>query len=173
MDDQPTGSLDETRPPSDEDLARLAGVLNELGAKYIVIGGFAIIAAGYTRATMDIDLLVDTSVENDAKVREALCSLPEKAILELGPGEIENYVVVRVCDEFTVDLMAKACGLSYEDAKGMIQIREHCGVKIPFASPTLLWKTKQTYREKDQLDRVFLRQLLMDRGEWPVALEVR
>ncbi len=45
---------------------------------------------------MDVDLLVDTSPENDEKVREALSDLPEKAILELSPGEIENYVVVRV-----------------------------------------------------------------------------
>ena len=65
MDDESPSPLEETRPPSDEDLARLANSLNELGAKYIVIGGFAIIAAGYTRATMDIDLLVDTSPEND------------------------------------------------------------------------------------------------------------
>lgn len=169
MDVDASGPLEETRPPSDEDLARLAHSLNELGAKYIVIGGFAIIAAGYTRATMDIDLLVETSSENDAKVREALASLPEQAILELGPGEIENYVVVRVCDEFTVDLMGKACGLTYDDAKEMIQFREHCGVKIPFASPTLLWKTKQTCREKDEIDRVFLRKLLEAHGEWPVA----
>ena len=42
------------------------------------------------------------------------------------------------------------------------------GVTIPFASPTLLWKTKQTYREKDAIDRSFLRRLLEDRGEWPV-----
>lgn len=77
MDDGPPDSLNETRPPSDEDLAGLARALNDLGAKYIVIGGFAINAAGYIRSTMDIDLLVDTSLENDGKVREALTILPE------------------------------------------------------------------------------------------------
>ncbi len=168
MDDEDDGSLNFTRAPTDEDLARLAAKLNQLGAKYIVDGGLAIIAAGYTRATMDVDLLVDTSPENDKKVREALESLPEKAILELGPGEIENCVVVRVCDEFTVDLMAKACGMTYDDAKEPVVYREHLGVLIPFASPVLLWKTKQTYRAKDAVDRSFLRKLLEDRGEWPV-----
>lgn len=168
MDDEPDAEQELTRPPTDEDLARLAARLNELGARYIVVGGLAVIAAGYTRATMDIDLLVDVSPENDAKVRKALESLPEKAVLELGPGEIENYVVVRVCDEFTVDLMAKACGMTYDDAKDLIEYREHLGVAIPFASLKLLWKTKQTYREKDALDRVFLQRELEDRGEWPV-----
>lgn len=50
----------------------------------------------------------------------------------------------------------------------LIQTHEICGVPIPFASPTLLWKTKQTYREKDEIGRVFLRKLLIARGEWPV-----
>ena len=168
MDDEPLSELDETRPPSDEDLARLASRLNELGTKYIVVGGFAIIAAGFARTTMDIDLLVDVSKENDIKVREALKILPDQAILEIEAGEIEKYVMVRVCDEFTVDLMAKACGMSYADAEGLIEFREYLGVRIPFASPALLWKTKQTFREKDAMDRSFLRRLLEDRGEWPV-----
>ena len=167
MDDEPLSELDETRPPSDEDLARLASRLNELGTKYIVVGGFAIIAAGFARTTMDIDLLVDVSKENDIKVREALKILPDQAILEIEAGEIEKYVMVRVCDEFTVDLMAKACGMSYADAEGLIEFREYLGVRIPFASPALLWKTKQTFREKDAMDRSFLRRLLEDRGEWP------
>lgn len=146
----------------------LAKALNQAGAKYVVIGGFAINAAGYTRSTMDLDLLVAADDENDAKVRQALTVLPDQAILELGPGEIKEYGVVRVCDEFTVDLMANACGLTYDDAKDMIDTIELHGVTIPFASPKLLWKTKQTCREKDEIDRVFLRKLLIDRGEWPV-----
>lgn len=169
MDDESATPIEETRPPSDEDLARLASRLNELEAKYIVVGGFAVIAAGFTRSTMDIDLLVDCSPENDIKVRQALESLPDQAVLGLGPGEIEEYVVARVCDEFTVDLMAKACGMSYSDAESLIEFRDHLGVRIPFASPALLWKTKQTYRDKDAVDRSFLRKLLEDRGEWPVV----
>jgi len=34
------------------------------------------------------------------------------------------------------------------------------GVPIPFAKPELLWRTKQTVREKDRQDRVFLAQRL-------------
>jgi hypothetical protein len=87
MDDEPDASLDTTRPPTDEDLAALAASLNELGAKYIVVGGYAIIQAGMVRNTMDIDLLVDCSPENDALVRKALESLPDQAVLELESGE--------------------------------------------------------------------------------------
>jgi len=47
-----------------EDLLLLCRQLNHGGAKYIVIGGMAIIRLGFTRATEDIDLLVDSSPEN-------------------------------------------------------------------------------------------------------------
>jgi cytochrome P450 len=150
------------------DLARLAARLNELGAKYVVLGGFAIVQAGLVRNTMDLDLLVDCSPENDAAVRKALEILPDQAVLELEPGEIERYEVVRVCDEFTVDLMASACGYRYRDVEHLIQHVEYQGVTIPFASPALLWLTKQTCRERDAWDREFLRKLLVERGEWPV-----
>ena len=39
------------------------------------------------------------------------------------------------------------------------------GVPIPFASPALLLRMKQTHREKDALDRQFLAELL--RGKNP------
>jgi hypothetical protein len=66
MDDESTAPPEETRPPSDKDLARLASRLNELGANYIVVRDLAVIAAGVTRSTMDIDLLVDYSPERPA-----------------------------------------------------------------------------------------------------------
>ena len=38
------------------------------------------------------------------------------------------------------------------------------GVRIPFASPQTLWRTKQTRREKDIPDILFLRELLERKG---------
>ena len=66
--------------------------------------------------------------------------------------------------------MAKACGHDYSDpSETMITPVVIWECVIPFASPALLWKTKQTFREKDAIDRSFLRRLLEDRGEWPVV----
>jgi hypothetical protein len=158
-----------TRPPVTADLVEICRMLNERQANYIVVGGMAINIHGFTRNTEDIDLLIETTAANEAKVLEVLSLLPEGAAKELRPGEIADYVVVRVCDEITVDLMAKACGHDYAAARHLVTELEVDGVKIPFASPTLLWKTKQTYREKDEIDRIFLRKLLIDRGEWPVV----
>ena len=41
------------RPPTRQDLARIARALNEAGAKYAVIGGFAMLHHGFARATME------------------------------------------------------------------------------------------------------------------------
>lgn len=158
-----------TRPPLMTDLVGLCRELNQRNAKYIVMGGMAINIHGFARNTEDIDLLIGTEDSNESKVLEVLALLPDGAAKELRPGEVAEYLVVRVCDEITVDLMAKACGHDYESARNMVTPVVVEGITIPFASPTLLWKTKQTYREKDEIDRSFLRRLLEDRGEWPVV----
>jgi len=120
------------------------------------VGGFAIIHHGYLRATEDIDLLLDGALENQVRVKKALESLPDKAILELGDDDIREYTVVRVSDEILVDLMISACGIEYEEARASIAPAEVQGVSIPFANLQLLLRMKQTHREKDAEDRVFL-----------------
>lgn len=141
-----------------EDLVELCRILNKSDAKYLVIGGFAIISSGYLRVTQYLDFVIATDLENEAKVYAALATLPDKAVLELKPGEVSQYTVVRINDEITVDLMASASGIAYEEAKNDIVIREISGIPIPFASPRLLYRMKEkTYREKDRADLLFLR----------------
>ena len=148
-----------SRAPTEEDLVAMCRLLNESGARYMIVGGFAIMYAGYGRTTGDVDLLFDTELANEAKVYRCLESLPDKAVLQLQPGEVGKYVVVRVADEIVVDLMKSASGIDYAEASKDVVIRTVQGVPIPFASPRLLWRMKKnTHREKDAADLVFLRQ---------------
>ena len=158
----------ECRPPVEADLRELCRELNRRGAKYVVVGGFAIIAAGFPRFTGDVDLIVAADLENEAKVFAALATLPDNAVRELQPGELQLYNVIRVGDEILVDLMRSAGGIDYEEAAKHIVVRELGGVPIPFASPRLLWRMKAvTHRAKDAGDLVFLRQWFAERGEEP------
>jgi hypothetical protein len=158
----------EPREPSSEDLAELCRELNALGASYVVVGGFAVINAGYPRRTVDVDVLMAVDLENEARVYKALEILPDKAVLELKPGEVSEYNVVRVADEIVVDLMKSAAGIDYFEAAKDVVIREVQGVPIPFASPRLLWRMKfPIQREKDMGDLVFLREYFKARGEEP------
>lgn len=148
-----------SRAPTEDDLVSMCRLLNASGARYLIVGGFAVMYAGYGRTTGDVDLLVDTSAENEAKVYRCLESLPDKAVLQLQPGEVEKYTVVRVADEIVIDLMKSASGIAYDEASKDVVVREVQGVPIPFASPRLLWRMKRTtHREKDAADLIFLRQ---------------
>lgn len=126
----------------------------------MVVGGMAVIQAGFVRATEDVDLLIEASSDNVARVRRALSSLPDRAALEVRDDDVHQYVVVRVADEIVVDLMKSACGIEYEEASREVEVVTIEGVPIPFARPELLWRMKQTVREKDKLDRLFLAHLL-------------
>lgn len=153
------GDGPESRPPSVEDLLALCRDLNSRKAKYIVVGGFAVRGAGYIRETHDVDVLIDTSAENEALVFDALAQLPDKAVLQLDPGDVSRYTVVRVADEIVVDLMQSASGIDYAEAAKDIIMRKVQDIEIPFASPRLPWRMKKnTHREKDRADLAFLRQ---------------
>lgn len=146
----------ESRPPTVTDLLTVCRSLNDWAVKYLVIGGFAINQHGLARATMDIDILIEDSRENQTKAKRALEVLPDKAVLQLGDDDLREWVVVRVCDEVVVDSMTRACGIDYKESEPQIEIHTVSGVPIPFASAKLLLRTKQTYRDKDADDRFFL-----------------
>ena len=165
MDPEDADAPLEARPPLLEDLVALCRDLNREGARYVVLGGMAVIQAGFVRATNDIDLLIDTSPENQERVRRALMALPDGAVRDVEPDDLDRYVVVRVADEFVVDLMKSACGIDYAAAAPLVDVVDIQGVPIPFASPRLLWRTKQTLRDKDKVDLAFLARLLESRGE--------
>ena len=153
-----------TRPPDDRDLVALARELNRLGARYVVIGGVAINRLGFIRATDDLDLLIARDLANQRLVRKALEILPDKAVRELADEEdIAAWVVVRINDEITVDLMTEATGIGYDEAERYIEWQEMQGVRVPFASADLMLRFKQGRRDKDAMDRKFLE----ERGDPP------
>jgi len=155
MDQENKGPL-EARPPTLADFLHLCRQLNEKKVKYIVVGGMAMIQHGFVRATEDIDLLVEASRDNEMRIKDALLYLPDKAVSDLNDGDIDSYSVVRIADEIVIDLMKSACNIEYQEASKSIVPVDIEGVVIPFASIDLLWKMKQTVREKDKLDRSFL-----------------
>lgn len=162
MADQNDGGELVSRVPTLEDLLFLCRKLNEAGAKYVVIGGWAIIQHGYGRTTNDIDLLVDSSRENFERLKTAMLALPDGAIREVDPDDLNRFVVVRVADEVLVDLMKTACGIEYAEASKDVSLTEIQTVVVPFANPRLLLRLKQTLREKDAEDRRFLQVLIQE-----------
>ena len=144
------------RAPEPEDVARICRALNHAGARYLLIGGFAVIAYGAGRFTKDIDLLIDDAPDNVARVRQALSVLADNAAAEVADLDVRTHTVVRVVDEVIIDLMGRACGITYSEAITDAEAREIDGVSVPIASPATLIRTKNTYRPQDAIDRAFL-----------------
>jgi hypothetical protein len=165
MDGEPESERQVTRVPTDADLVSLARELNRLGVAYVVVGGFAINRLGLVRATEDIDLLIARDRANQALVKQALEFLPDRAIRELGDEDIAQWMVVRVNDDITIDLMTEAGGVRFEDTAGGIETEVIEGVPIPFAGAELMLKMKQSPRDKDVGDRSFLQQLIRSRQQ--------
>ena len=119
MVDSHDGPPPEARPPQLADLLSLCRSLNRESVRYVVVGGMAMIQAGFVRATEDIDLLVDADRDNLHRLRTALLDLPDQAVREMGEDDLDHYVVVRIADEFVVDLLKVACGIEFEEARGL------------------------------------------------------
>jgi len=161
VDDQHDASY--SRAPEPQDLVRLCQALNEAGARYVLIGGFAVMAHGAGRFTKDIDLLIDDSPENVARVKRGLSILSDNAAADVQDTDIRDFVVVRVADEIIVDLLGRACGLSYADVAADVELRLFGDTRVPVAGPRVLIRTKDTHRPQDALDRAFLEGVIRDR----------
>jgi hypothetical protein len=112
-----------SRAPEPADLARICRALTDAGARYVLIGGFAMVAHGAARFTKDIDLLIDDAPDNVARVKAALSVLADNAAADIADSDVRDYVVVRVADEVIVDLMGRACGLTYAPPAGRYRPR--------------------------------------------------
>ena len=157
MDQEP--DVPEVRPPTLEDVRRICGSLDTAGARYVLIGGFAVILRGGERTTKDIDLLVDPSPENVDRLKRALAVLEDGAAREIEPGDLEKYTVVRVADEVLVDLLAAACGVTWAEARETAETMDLDGIPVIVADRLTLIRTKLTLRPSDAADRGWLESL--------------
>lgn len=86
-------------PTPDPDLRAATGALLSVGARFVVIGGFAVIANDYVRATEDVDVLIPDDPVNDAALDRALVALDAAWPAEdrpFRPGELAGREHARV-----------------------------------------------------------------------------
>lgn len=140
-------------------LVKVCALMNKHAAHYLIIGGHACILHGLVHTTEDVDILIEDSAENCRKVIAALSDLADHAAAELTPADFRDNVVVKVADEVEVDVSRCAWKVSYAEAAGSALTTEIDGVIIPYIGLKALMASKETYRERDQTDLLFLRRL--------------
>jgi hypothetical protein len=85
--------------PSGPDLDGVVADANAVGLRYVVIGGFAVIANGFIRATRDSDILVPDGPDADEAIHRFLGRIDGRRLhdaKELGPGDVEGAHHLRV-----------------------------------------------------------------------------
>jgi len=144
--------------PVDIDLiTRIASALGREGVRYKVIGGIALNAHGLARGTQDLDLFVDPSEDNVARLRRALRSvfddpsLDEIAASDLS-GDYPAIQYVAPDGAFSVDILAKLGeAFSFDELEAMDVTWQ--GVPLTVVTPRQLFDMKRdTVRPQDKAD---------------------
>jgi predicted nucleotidyltransferase len=133
-------------------LLRVCALLNDEGARYLVIGGQAVILHGSVRTTEDVDILIEATEANAAKIIAALSRMEDGAAHELTPRDLLENVVVKIADEVEVDVSTHAWKVSYSDAIGSALEVVINGVRVPYLGLDMLIASKETQREQDRID---------------------
>jgi hypothetical protein len=146
-------------------LARLCHLLNAEEANYLVVGAAAMQLWGTTRATRDVDILIEPTVANAERVLRALSALPFGVAAEIDPRDVVARAVTMIGDTPNVDVLTRAWNLTWGDAERDIAVFEVEGVPIPTVSLAHLIESKRTGRTQDDADIEILEALRRLRGE--------
>jgi len=147
----------------------LARYLDEAGAEYALVDGYAIAAHGFSRFSEDIDILVNPSAENARRWIVALSRLPDRAAAELAAeGDVfadDKRYAIRINDEFTVDVMPSIAGFGWAEMAAHIVAMTIDGTPVRVLDLPGLLKTKQGARPKDQMDAAVITEALRRLGK--------
>ncbi len=148
-----------TRTAARESFVNVCHLLNDAGARYVVIGGFGCLAHGLVRATKDVDILIPKDLENAGRVQAALARLPLHLADEHEPAEFIARPLTILGDIPRMHVMTVARSLNFERAWQTRVERVVDGVPIPFAGLDALIESKETGRPQDLIDVAKLRAL--------------
>ncbi len=147
--------MEEAGPAVVEDTTKLLTVCraaNEAGVRYVLIGARAMNLWGTSRATRDIDLLIEATAENARRALDALGGLGFALVRDLDAAEVARRPVTVIGDLIHVDLFTLAWSLRYPEAAAAARVFDVEGVRIPTASIEHLIASKRTGMLQDAAD---------------------
>jgi hypothetical protein len=71
-------------------LEAIFGALQEADARYIVVGGLAVVAHGHVRTTQDVDLVLDLSADSLQRALNAFHSLEYRPLIPVSINDFAN-----------------------------------------------------------------------------------
>jgi predicted nucleotidyltransferase len=145
-------------------IGEVCSALNREGAKYVLVGASAMQLWGTTRATRDVDILIEPTVENARRVLGALATVGFGFAREWTAEEVAAKKVTITGDSPRVDILTVAWSVHYRDAAPAATVFTIEGVDVPTASIDHLIASKRTGRLQDAADIEVLEEIKRLRG---------
>ena len=146
-----------------DDFIKVLGAFEKENLEYVLIGGVAVTFHGLERFTRDLDIFIKMTPKNVDSLKKALKTVfNDPSIEEITFNEIEKYPVIRygTPSNFYICIIGKL-GEFAEFQNIACEVIEFKGVKIKVATPETLYELKKnTYRDRDKADLVFLEELI-------------
>ena len=136
------------------DFADFLRLLNERNVRYIVVGGYAVAYHGYPRYTGDLDVFVEASSENAARLVEVYGEFGfDRSALKPAMFIVPDNVVRIGHEPVRLEVLTSITGVAFADAYVRRIEVEVNGLSVPFISLVDLIKNKlATGRGKDRVD---------------------
>ena len=144
-------------PSFQTELADVCYRLNKAGARYVLVGARAVQLWGSARATRDIDILIEPTEPNAARVLDALGTTGFGSAREWFAHEIVAKPVTILGDFPRVDILTVAWTVTFDRAEPSKLVRRIAGVRVPYLGLEDLLRSKQTGRPGDLADIEVLR----------------
>lgn len=129
-------------------------VLLDNDVKFLLVGAYAMGVHGYPRATGDIDIWVEPSSDNSARVYHSMVEFgaPPHEIDETTFATPDVVFQIGVAPR-RIDIITTISGVGFDDAYQQRQIVEIEGLPIPILSLGDMIRNKRaTGRDEDRLD---------------------
>lgn len=129
-----------------DDFRDLLVELVDAGARFLVVGGYAVAVHGHPRATKDIDVWVEPSAANAARVYVALSRFGAPvAQFEISADDFETYdgVLQLGVAPVRIDILTRIGGVGFADAWEERTELEVEGRKVPVLGLRALIKNKR------------------------------
>ena len=142
--------------------ASLLEELSQNNVKYILIGGLAVDICGFSRATIDADIIIEPSEENIARMLDCLSKFGNGSSKELSAKDFPiEEGCIRIVEEFPLDVFTLIKEKTYSDLLHYMEtFKTDNNIGIPYLnSEGLIYLKEDSLRPKDQLDVQELRKL--------------
>jgi len=139
--------------------------------KYLVIGGIASVMHGVPRATFDLDILIEATVENAKHLLDALLDSGLATASLTTPEDLLAHEITILKDKVRIDVQTSTPGASFENAWKRREVMEYQGQEFLVISKADLISSKRAAGRDVDLEDVRLLELTEDEDNAKSASE--